>query len=45
MKDKKKDGKDYPGVAVDKADGGKATKSDVKNEPRRLNNNPRNNDM
>ncbi len=44
-KNDKTDKSDFPGVAIDKADNDKVTPRDVKDEPRRLNNNPRNDDM
>lgn len=40
-----KNKKEFPGIAIDKADGYRATTKDVANEPHRLNNNPRNDDM
>ncbi len=39
------DKSDYPGVAIDEGDDDKVTAAEIKNEPRRLNNNPRNDDM
>ena len=35
----------YPGVATDKADNGKVTPKEVKDDVKNLNNNPRNCDM